>query len=875
MLSQDLKLEDTASEVEEEEEEKPEEREPEEELSVHLKLDTPSELDESVLLTVVYDGERKRAVCLLYNVKTEKLFAWYDNTGHRPYLLTDIPADKLKQLPDIANNRAVQGLETITKFHALDDKMVRFTKVMADDPLTIGGRKNSLRERLPSSWEARIRYANCFMYDTKIIPGTKYRLSNGNLLQVSPQSQENMSEVAKVFSQGSTDSQTVMSWFRTLSEPAPNFRRLALDIEVETEENRLPNAEEANQRVIAVSFYGSDGVKRALVLIREDRGDSDPGDVKELPPDLQVEFYTDESNLLRDTFALMSAYPIILTFNGDNFDLKYLYHRALKLGFQRNQIPITLGHRDARLTTGVHLDLFQFFKNRAVQIYAFDMKYKEFNLDSITSALIGKNKVDLNGKFIDSLSPYELAHYCFRDAQITYELTSFSDNLVMKLIALMMRTSRTGMDDLVRTGVSTWIKNLMYAIHRERNYLIPNPEDIAKRKHVSSSAPALIKGKKYKGAIVINPKAGVYFDVTVLDFASLYPSILKEYNLSYETVRCPHPECQSNIIPETNHWVCKKRKGVASELVGLFRDFRVLWFKPKSKDNMLSKEYRSWYDVAQRALKVFVNASYGVFGAETFPFYCLPVAESTAAMARYIITSTIKKAEETGMKVLYGDTDSLFVLNPNEKQIHDLVDWAKDKLKVDLDVDKRFRYVAFSERKKNYFGVKEGGAVEIKGLLGKKRNTPPIIQKTFQRTLEELSSVKSPEEFENAKKKVRKILKDEYTVIKARKFDIKDMAISVMLNKNPDRYTKTTPQHIKAARLLEAKMGRKVLAGDLIHYVKTYDGVQPIELAKPEDVDVEKYIELLRSTFDQILDALGVDFDEAMGEKTLESFFVN
>jgi len=185
-----------------------------------------------------------------------------------------------------------------------------------------------------------------------------------------------------------------------------------------------------------------------------------------------------------------------------------------------------------------------------------------------------------------------------------------------------------------------------------------------------------------------------------------------------------------------------------------------------------------------------------------------------------------------------------------------------------------FRYVAFSERKKNYFGVKPDGSVEIKGLLGKKRNTPPLIQRTFQQALAELSNVKSPQEFQDAKAKIREILRSTYLTIKTRKFDTKDLAISVMLNKNPEKYTKNTPQHIKAARILEAKLHKKVFAGDVIQYVKTRDGVLPVELAKPEDIDTNKYIELLRSTFEQVLDALGLEFDEVMGERTLESFFM-
>ncbi|MCL5788347.1 MAG: DNA-directed DNA polymerase I [Candidatus Marsarchaeota archaeon] len=842
----------------------------EEEAIISAKLETPANLDESVLMTVLYDGKAERAVALLYEKKSERIYAWYDNTGHRPYLLTDIPTDKLRELPEIAKLNTIEKIEYVKKYHALDDKLVNFTKVVARDPLTIGGRPDSLRQKLPAAWEARIRYANCFMYDRGLIPGATYKISNYNLVPVVGEPPADAATLASTISGDGADKDQVLAWFRVLSDPAPNFKRLALDIEVETSDGKVPNADKSTERVIAVSFYGSDGLKRALVLMRDE---TEPAPVEDMPKDLEIEFYDDEAALLKQCFKLIAAYPVVITFNGDNFDLKYLYHRAERLGIPLANVPITLGQREARLATGIHLDLYQFFKNRAIQIYAFDGKYKEYGLEAIAAALLGKHKIDLGGKLAHELSVYELALYCFRDSQITFELTNFNDSLVMKLIIMLMRISRTGMDDLTRIGVSSWIKNLMYAMHRERNYLIVNPEDIAQRKNISSTH-AMIKGKKYKGAIVISPSAGVYFGVTVLDFASLYPSILKEYNLSYETVRCPHPECRTNLVPETEHWRCTKLKGIASQLVGLLRDLRVLWFKPKANDSQLSALYRSWYDVAQRALKVYVNASYGVFGAETFPFYCLPVAESTAAIARFVITSTVKRAQEMGMKVLYGDTDSLFVLNPPREKINDLVHWARANLKVDLDIDKQFRYVAFSERKKNYFGIKNDGSVDIKGLLGKKRNTPPLIKQAFQKSLTALSAVKSPSDFEQAKSEVRDILKQTVSTLKSRNFDVNDLAITVMLNKNPTDYKKNTPQHIKAARLSEDKTGRKLSSGDIIRFVKTYDGVQPVDLVSTSEVDTSKYIDALRTTFDQVLDAIGLEMDEVMGERKLESFFM-
>ena len=103
--------------------------------------------------------------------------------------------------------------------------------------------------------------------------------------------------------------------------------------------------------------------------------------------------------------------------------------------------------------------------------------------------------------------------------------------------------------------------------------------------------------------------------------------------------------------------------------------------------------------------------------------------------------------------------------------------------------------------------------------------------------------------------------------------DINDLAFEVVLGKSPETYTKTTPQHVKAARLLE-KRGVEIKAGDLIRFVKvTKDPyVKPVELASDEEIDADKYIAYLQSTFDQILDALGLDFEKIIGLTRLEQF---
>ena len=125
-------------------------------------------------------------------------------------------------------------------------------------------------------------------------------------------------------------------------------------------------------------------------------------------------------------------------------------------------------------------------------------------------------------------------------------------------------------DDIARMGVSQWIRSLLYYEHRKRDCLIPKRQELEQRSEGVMS-DAVIKDKKYRGGLVVDPKEGIHFDVVVMDFASLYPSIIKVRNLSYETVRCSHEECKKNTIPQTNHWTCSKNNGLTSIIIEIGR----------------------------------------------------------------------------------------------------------------------------------------------------------------------------------------------------------------------------------------------------------------------------------------------------------------
>ncbi|MGD0495650.1 MAG: DNA-directed DNA polymerase I [Candidatus Bathyarchaeia archaeon] len=848
----------------------------------------PENLPCSYFVSATYDGRAGKAVIKLYEPISGQIYFWYDNTGHQPYCLTNLSQYELEKISRVIQHPGFDRFEIVEKFDPLLDRKVKVTKIVTKDPLAIGGRPTGcIRDIIPEDfpnvsdspvasqdikvWESTIKYYQSYIYDRQLLPGMIYEVRDCNLvLKRLEEADKTVDQIRGTFKDATDEElEFIEEWARLLEYPAPKFRRVALDIEVLAPiPTRVPDPREAACPIICVSLYSSDGLKKVLLLKREGVREG----TEHLSADVRLESFDSEEKLVRSVLDALWDYPFVLTFNGDDFDLPYLFHRALNLGIRRNEIPIEVGKRSCSLSYGVHVDLYKFFFNRSIQIYAFNNRYRDVTLNDIGKALIGLEKVPLD-KTLGELTYTDLAEYCLRDSEITFRLTSFEDELVMKLILVLARISSMPMEDVSRQGVSRWIRNFLQREHRKRNMLIPNPIDILATKG-KTATKAIIKGKKYKGAIVVEPVPGVYFNVAVMDFPSLYPSIIKVWNLGYQSILCPHPECRGNVVPGTPNWVCTRKRALESLLIGSLRDLRVQWYKPKTKDKSLSTDLRSWYNITQGALKVILNASYGVFGAESFDLYCPPVAEATAAIGRHSITQILNKAEQLSIQVLYGDTDSLFLKNPSKQQTEELAHWTEHELKMSLDVDKVYRYAVFSSRKKNYLGVFEEGTVDVKGLTGKKKHIPILIKKAFDKMKDRLAQVKTPTDFERTKKNIGEIVRECYMQLRRREWEnLNELAFNVVLGEEIGHYTKTTPQHVKAAKILQEN-GAELRAGDLISFVKTTrePHVKPVELATKNEVDVDKYVAYLHSTFDQVLDALGLDFDEIIGLTKLERF---
>jgi DNA polymerase, archaea type len=879
----------------------------------------------ALLLSSVYSGDEQKVYLKLYSERDQSIFYWRDRTNHRPYCYTK--ADYRNDVEQVLEKEKKYSLLSTKKRDLISDKDIECLKISAPDPLSIGGTENSFREKV-RSWEADIKYHENYLYDTGLIPGTYYVRRGDSLVRfkqpISSKVQEELQKLLWTNIDEEAESlgtekyrQYIQEWADLLNQPIPNMKRVSIDIEVESEEGRMPNPREHDRRIIAVGFAGSDGFRKVLLLEQKEIS-SNNADLKTnlLIPEAQL--YATEKELLEETFRIIGSYPIVITYNGDDFDLPYLYARSqdpaidpgMGVAITKQDVPIIMKRESfvkrgiqaepVQIKNGIHIDLFRTFQNRSVQIYAFSHKYSEYTLNAISEALLNDTKYEFEGD-ISELSTDKLAMYCLKDADLTFRLTSFNDNLLMKLLIVISRIGRMSIDDIARFGVNQWIRGMMYYEHRHQNALIPRRDELQAKG--TASTTAIIKEKKYRGGLVVEPTLGIHFNVIVVDFASLYPSIIKVHNLSYETVNCAHQSCKndsSQRIPETSHWTCKEKRGLTSLLIGSLRDLRVKYYKYLSKDRALTTEERQLYNVVSQAIKVILNASYGVMGAEIFPLYCLPVADATAAIGRSTTTKTIEKCKEIGIDVIYGDTDSLFLRNPSSTNVDRISSWARSNLGVDLEIDKQYRYIVFSELKKNYLGVLSDGTVDVKGLTGKKSHTPPFIRKAFYSVLDILSKVNSERDFESAKEKIKNIIQENAKNLDLGIISQEDLSFNVMVNKSPSKYGKRIygginngsgvgggsgarslegkqlevasnfkglPQHIKAAKLL-TDIGREVKAGDIISYVKTKtnDGVKPVGFAKAEEIDTEKYLETMEATFDQVLSSLNFNFKSLLGK---------
>lgn len=837
-------------------------------------------MDRGLLLDVDYDGIQNKAYCKFYDLDTYEIRIWLDVFNHEPYCLVKKTKEQLLENQELLGFQGFKKFEMVKKYDLINDCEIEMGKIYANNPSNIKNDSKyvSCFKKIFTKeiWEGNIQYHHNYISDIGLIPGMIYKINDGVpvlLNEMDDTSRELQQQFLDIFKNDkSAFYEYAKNNVNIFLNTIPEVNKTAIDIETEIGPNKaVPNPKEAKQKVISISFYDRN---KSIVYILDRDGFEFNSIHEKFPQFGEIYFFKTEEDLLIQSFKLMWRFPIIVTFNGDNFDLSYLYYRAKRLKIDDDLIPIQVkkgfglfSQYDCTLVNGIHVDVYNFFSNKAIKGYAFQNAYDRNGLNDISKALLKSEKYQ-HEEEIDSMDYGTLAWYNLKDSILTHDLLCYNDNIVWYLMMIVCRISKLGISEMHRRQISAWVRNLLYFDHRQRNCLIPRRSDLEEKK--GGFSKAIIDGKQFQGAFVLKPKKGIWYDVVVLDFASLYPSIIKEYNLSYETIQCHHEECKDNIFERIPFHVCNKNTGIGSVMVGFLRDIRVNFFKPLSNDKSISKEKKSFFTIIQQAIKVFMNSSYGIFGSNNFALFCLPVAEAVASLGRKANMGAIEKAKIEGVESIYSDTDSTFLKNPTDEQVNNLIDWAKKELSLDLEKEKTFQFLALTDRKKNYVGIyKDSLKVEMKGLMAKKKNTPQFMKNSFNRVVEVLKKIKNDEDFKKARSYIIKLIKNTFHKI-GKDFPIEDYAVHLVLQKDLKSYKDTIPQHVKLAK----ESGKAYRKGDVVSFIKSNgkSGAKLVEKASHIDINVKKYRELLKSTFEQLLDALDISWSEINAPRVKQFF---
>jgi len=346
--------------------------------------------------------------------------------------------------------------------------------------------------------------------------------------------------------------------------------------------------------------------------------------------------------------------------------------------------------------------------------------------------------------------------------------------------------------------------------------------------------------RPYAGAVVLKPEPGLHENIAVLDFKAMYPSLMITYNLSPDTYvppKDPVPKGGVYEAPEVRHRFRKEPAGfykeVLSHLIGVRDEIR----KKMKTLSPKSVEYRV-LDARQKAVKVITNASYGYAGWIGARWYVKPVAEAASAWGRHTIMNAIDMAKKNGLKVVYGDTDSIFIKHEPEK-IEKLCGKIEEELGLEIKPDKVYTRIFFTEAKKRYAGLLPDGRLDIVGLEVIRGDWAAIAKEVQEKVLEIVLKEQSP-------KKAAKYVQQFIYELRQKRVPYRDLIIWKTLTKPAEEY-EVKASHVEAAKMLREK-GWKLAVGDKIGYVvvvgvgRLYERVKPYVLASYDEVDMDYYV---------------------------------
>ena len=402
------------------------------------------------------------------------------------------------------------------------------------------------------------------------------------------------------------------------------------------------------------------------------------------------------------------------------------------------------------------------------------------------------------------------------------------------------RLTSMPLQDAARLSPGSAISIMELRTAFENGYLIPSEKAHPER---FKRATELIKLDK--GGIFFLPPVGIFENVAEVDFFSMYPSIIKKFNISVETLNC---KCCSDMshpvkVPGTNYRFCRKRKGIIPETIEPLIEKRKVY---KACSNEL-------FNNRQNAIKWILVTCFGYLGYKNAKFGCVEAHEATTAAGRDVLLKAKDIAEAEGFELIYAVTDSLYLSKKGAKREHyeRIVEKITLKTGFKLNLEGIYKFIKFLPSAENnkkqvmnkFFGVFENNEIKVRGLMMRRRDTPEFIKEFQSKLIKAYSN----------KEDVEKIYKEFLSMLEAREVETARLSIRKRITKKPEEYKNKNLNAIIASSI------PGISPGESIEYVVTDNSSKiPEERASlkqnAEFYDVKFYSDMLKKAYNEVVD---------------------
>ncbi|WP_281923885.1 DNA polymerase II [Pseudomonas moraviensis] len=658
---------------------------------------------------------------------------------------------------------------------------------------------------------------------------------------------------APVLFGGTPDAEGVLLNAQMKADPdyRPKLRLVSLDIET-TENGELYS--------IALEGCG----ERQVYMLGAPNGDASI-------VDFDLEYCDSRAVILKklnDWFARHDP-DAIIGWNVVQFDLRILHEHARRLG-----VPLKIGRGGEEMQWREHGSRNHYFASAAGRLIIDGIEslrsatwsFPSFSLENVAQTLLGEGKAinnpyqrmdEINRMFAEDKPA--LAKYNLKDCELVTRIFAKTELLTF----LLERASVTGLPaDRSGGSVAAFTHLYMPLMHRQ-GFVAPN---------LGTNPP-----QASPGGFVMDSRPGLYESVLVLDYKSLYPSIIRTFLIDPVGLieGLQHPD-DADSVPGFRGARFSRSRHCLPAIVARVAEGR----------ETAKREHNA---PLSQALKIIMNAFYGVLGSSGCRFFDTRLASSITLRGHEIMLRTRQLIEEQGHAVIYGDTDSTFVwlrrLHGQEEaaQIgHALVkhvnDWWRAHVRDEYGLESALE-LQFEIHYKRFLmptirGAEEGSKKRYAGLVTRSDGSEEMVYKGLETVRTDWSLLArqfQQELYERIfqRKPYQDYVRDYVRKTLAGEFDDR-LVYRKRLRRTLDDYERNVPPHVRAARLADeynAEQGRprQYQNGGWISYVITLAGPEPLEVRRAA-IDYDHYItRQLQPVADAILPFVDDDFSTLIG----------